>query len=184
MPSPQAGESKDGFISRCMGSAEAKEDFPDRDQRLAFCYSQWDDVKKDMDTIGLDLEPAQIAKLDEDQHLVFGWFNVAVRKDGKLLTDMEEDVVEVEELEKAAYDFVIESRQGGVMHQGNPKAVLVESIVITPEKLEKMGLPPDAVPARWWGGFKVLDGDTWSKVKKGELKMFSIEGEAVRVETE
>lgn len=36
---PGAGESQDEFIARCM-SAE-KDGFPDREQRLAVCFSKW-----------------------------------------------------------------------------------------------------------------------------------------------
>lgn len=39
-PTPREGESTDDFIGRCMGSEEAMEDFPDQDQRLAFCFSE------------------------------------------------------------------------------------------------------------------------------------------------
>jgi len=41
MPSPRDNEAKDDFLSRCMGSDEANRDFPDQDQRYAFCNSQW-----------------------------------------------------------------------------------------------------------------------------------------------
>lgn len=46
MPDLRRGESKDGFISRCMSSREAKSDFPDTDQRLAFCFSRFEQGKK------------------------------------------------------------------------------------------------------------------------------------------
>lgn len=42
MPEPKPNESKEDFIERCMGDEEAKEDFPNIEQRLAFCESQWD----------------------------------------------------------------------------------------------------------------------------------------------
>ena len=42
MPKPRKGEKRDKFISRCMGDSEAKTDFPDRDQRLAFCSSTFE----------------------------------------------------------------------------------------------------------------------------------------------
>lgn len=47
MPTPRSGESQDDFISRCMGSSEARKDFPDADQRAAFCHSQWRRRNKD-----------------------------------------------------------------------------------------------------------------------------------------
>ena len=42
MPKPKRGESKNDFVSRCMGDGEAKRDFPNRDQRLAFCHSVYE----------------------------------------------------------------------------------------------------------------------------------------------
>lgn len=45
MPKPKSGESKSDFIDRCMGSAEANDDFPDNDQRFAFCNSVWEDSR-------------------------------------------------------------------------------------------------------------------------------------------
>lgn len=41
MPEPRKGESRDEFISRCMGSEESRNSFPDQDQRAAFCHEQW-----------------------------------------------------------------------------------------------------------------------------------------------
>lgn len=42
MPTPRSGEKKDAFISRCMGDAEARRDFPEGDQRFAVCNSIWE----------------------------------------------------------------------------------------------------------------------------------------------
>jgi len=123
----------------------------------------------------------EIAKLDEDQRLVFGYASLSIAKDGTPLTDTDNDQIEPHELERAAYDFVLNSRATGEMHQGVAKGALVESFVFTPEKLAKMGLPPDLVPARWWVGFKV-DPDTFAKVKSGVYKHFSIQGSATREE--
>ena len=39
MPKPQSGETRKDFVARCMGDAEAVRDFPDREQRFAFCSS-------------------------------------------------------------------------------------------------------------------------------------------------
>jgi len=43
MPYPLDDEGRVPFIRRCMRDAEARETFPDDDQRAAFCYAQWDD---------------------------------------------------------------------------------------------------------------------------------------------
>lgn len=42
LPKPNAGETQNEFMSRCMESAVMMEDFPDSDQRLAVCSTQWD----------------------------------------------------------------------------------------------------------------------------------------------
>ena len=47
LPTPNDGESRDHFISRCMGNPTMNTDFPDQNQRAAVCNSQWRDSKKD-----------------------------------------------------------------------------------------------------------------------------------------
>lgn len=46
MPSPREGEREKEYISRCMSSEEAKRDFPDSKQRVAFCNSKWQNKSK------------------------------------------------------------------------------------------------------------------------------------------
>lgn len=123
-----------------------------------------------------------IAKSDDDKHLAFGWANVSIRADGEVIEDWQNDIIEPEELEKAAYNFVEFYREGGEMHERGGVAVLVESVVFTEEKLVAMGIPAGTLPIGWWIGFKVLDDDVWEKVKDGTYSMFSIEGVAERVE--
>ena len=43
MPTPTNGEQRDAFLARCMGDGEAVADFPDVDQRYAFCNVQWEE---------------------------------------------------------------------------------------------------------------------------------------------
>ncbi len=124
----------------------------------------------------------RIAKSDDDRMLAFGWASVSMRADGKLIEDWQQDIVEPEELENAAYKFVELYREGGEMHERGGTAVLVESVVFTEEKMLAIGIPAGTLPVGWWIGFKVLDEDVWQKVKDGTYAMFSIEGEAERVE--
>ncbi len=126
----------------------------------------------------------KIAKSDDDKHLAFGWANVAIRADGEEIEDWQEDIIEPEELENAAYQYVLLFREGGEMHERGGAAVLVESVVFTEEKMQAMGIPAGTLPIGWWIGFKVTDEDVWEKVKDGTYPMFSIEGEAERVEVE
>lgn len=125
---------------------------------------------------------AEVVKVDSDQRLVFGWANVAIRKDGEVVTDSHDDQIDPEDLERAAYLFTLEFREMNERHREVTKGRLIESFVVTPQKLESMGLAKDALPQGWWVGFYVEDDDVWEKVKKGEYSMFSIEGSASRVE--
>lgn len=124
----------------------------------------------------------KIMKSDDDKMLAFGWASVSMRVDGEVIEDWQKDIVEPEELENAAYQFVLLYREGGEMHERGGAAVLVESVVFTEEKMQAMGIPEGTLPIGWWIGFKVTDPDVWEKVKDGTYPMFSIEGEAERVE--
>jgi 2'-5' RNA ligase len=137
-----------------------------------------------------ELLRAEIAKIDDDQQIVFGWASVSVGKDGELLVDRQDDVIFPEDLEHAAYDFVLNSRQADTSHDEVTKAHLVESVVFTAEKLEKMGLAfvtpegelkkSDAQLCMWWSGFFVPSPDVWAGIRKGDFAAFSIGGFAVR----
>ena len=124
----------------------------------------------------------QLTKSDDEERLVFGWASVAQRTDGETVVDWQEDIVEISELEQAAYDFVQFYREGSEMHErgGLDVAVVVESMVFTPDKLALLNIPEGTVPLGWWVGFRILDDDVWAKVKDGTYRMFSIEGQAIR----
>ena len=62
---------------------------------------------------------------------------------------------------------------------GKTDAVLIESIVITKEKLAAWELPADALPLAWWLGFRIEDADAYERAKTVKTS-FSIEGTAVR----
>lgn len=46
LPEPKVGESKSDFVSRCMDDPTAKADFPNTNQRVAVCYTQFDSANK------------------------------------------------------------------------------------------------------------------------------------------
>lgn len=127
------------------------------------------------------LYEGEIAKIDEDKRLVFGWAYVAYDADGELVVDKSGEFVDdVGELETAAYSFVLKSRTGDTDHSNEITSTLIESMVFTPEKIEKMGIPEDAVPQGWWCGFRVEDDDAWESVKTGKRTAFSIFGRSVK----
>ena len=124
----------------------------------------------------------QIKKANDEQMQAFGWASVAIAESGETLEDWQGDVIEPDELESAAYKFVDLYREGGEMHMRGGAAYLIESVVFTKEKMAAMGIPEGTLPVGWWIGFQVTDSNVWEKVKDGTYSMFSIEGEAERVE--
>jgi len=125
----------------------------------------------------------EIAKADSDKQQIFGWASV-IEVNGDPVVDLQGDVISPDEMEKAAYEYVMKSRKGGDMHLRDnwdpiQKSEMIESFTVTPEKREAMGLP-DSVPTGWWVGFKVNDDEVWGKVKSGERTGFSIHGRGKR----
>lgn len=127
-----------------------------------------------------------IYKADDDKHLVFGWASIAITVDGEVLEDRQHDMIDPEDLEEAAYEYVLNFRDTGEEHLPGyrKKGKLVESCVLTAEKQKAIGIPQGTVPVGWWIGFKIEDDDTWQRVKNGTYKMFSIEGKAERLPVE
>lgn len=121
-----------------------------------------------------------VIKSDDDRRLVFGWANVAVRVDGEQIVDWQQDMIDIAELEKAAYGYVAEFGTAGEMHRRGGVGRVIESIVFMKEKAAALGIPPDIMPEGWWIGFQITDDVVWEKIKNGEYSMFSIEGTAVR----
>ena len=127
----------------------------------------------------------EFTKFDTDKRQVFGWASI-VSVNGKPVVDRQGDLIDADEMEKSAYEYVIKSRRGGDQHrrtddgQAFHASDMIESFVVTPEKKERLGLPDD-MPVGWWVGFKVNDDDTWRKVKNGEVTGFSIHGKGKRI---
>lgn len=125
----------------------------------------------------------EVIKFDNEQKLVFGWANIIKDEDGEIYVDSQGDFIDdIGQLEKAAYDYVLHSRNGAEMHINQNVARVVESFVVTPDKLEALNLvsKTDAIPAGWWIGFKVDDDDVWEKVKDGSYTGFSVHGKGKR----
>ena len=122
-----------------------------------------------------------IVKIDQEKQLVFGWASVIKDTNDKILLDRQEDFIESEdELEKAAYDYVLKSRDGGEMHIRKGVSTMVESVVLSKEKQLALGIPMGIVPIGWWVGFKVNDDRVWNEVKKGGYVGFSVHGTGKR----
>lgn len=176
MPTPNTGESKDDFISRCMGSAEANEDFPDQDQRFAFCNSQFERGTKKM---------ASFVKVDEELGLVFG-FAIVCNKDGEPYYDLHNDHIPEDSMLTAATDFMLKSRVAGEMHERdenrNPitKGTVVFCFPLTTEVAKSLNIKTQMTGLLI--AMKPDDKAIVEKFKTGEYTGFSIGGAYVENE--
>lgn len=118
-----------------------------------------------------------ISKVDDEQRMVWGWASVIV-EDGSVVTDKQDDQVELAELSKAAHGFMRMSRVGGDMHEKMDGGEIVESIVFTPDMQKALGI--DLKKVGWFIGYHVTSDDVWKRVKSGDLKAFSFGGRARR----
>lgn len=127
-----------------------------------------------------------VFKTDDDKRLIFGWASISITVDGEQLEDRQKDMIDPEDLEEAAYEYVLNFRDTGEEHiqSMRKKGKLVESCVFTAEKQKAIGIPEGTLPIGWWIGFKIEDDDAWARVKNGTYKMFSIEGKANRIPVE
>lgn len=121
----------------------------------------------------------KVSKIDGHKQQVFGWASVAVSAGGEVIVDSHEHIIPPEELESAVYEFNMFYRDLDEKHTEAVQGILIESFVVTPDKLEKMGLAADALPGGWWVGFWVPDPAVFAKVVSGQYSMFSISGSAV-----
>lgn len=131
-----------------------------------------------------DLEHGEfvLAKADDDQRVVFGWANVTKDAKGETIIDAHGDYIETADLEAAAYEHVLKFRATGKDHAGGVRGQLVESFMVTPEKLKAIGLKKGDLPEGWWVGYHIDDDALWKEVQKGKYRSFSIQGVAETVD--
>ena len=130
------------------------------------------------------LNRVEITKKDEDKQYIFGWAKIAIDENGNQLVDRQKDLIDPDELEQTAYDYVEFYREAGEMHERGGAGVLIESIIFTKEKMKSLGIEEGVLPEGWWVGFHITDKSVWDKIKNGTYMMFSIEGKAKRIQIE
>lgn len=120
---------------------------------------------------------AQISKVDDDKRMIYGWASV-IEENGTMVTDRQGDEMDVEELVKAAHDFMLNARVTGEMHKKLGVGQAVESMVFTHDLQKALGV--DLGRVGWFVGMKINDDNVWARVKAGELGFLSIGGRGVR----
>lgn len=110
---------------------------------------------------------------------VGGWASVSIDKDGKQVVDDQEDRVSTAELQKAAHNFLMDSRIAKTEHQGEQTGELVESVIVDDDFAKAMGITS---PKRgWWTKFHITDPVTKARAAAGEFKGLSMGGRGKRV---
>lgn len=124
-------------------------------------------------------------KLDLKDGIVWGWASV-IEKDGKAIVDHQGDVIQEDDLVKAAHDHVTNSRVGGALHLYVPGpdrtplkgGDIVESLVFTKALQKALGV--DLGKVGWLVGYQITDPYVKKMVASGQLKAFSIGGSGRR----
>ncbi len=132
-------------------------------------------IYRDLDITAKDA--AQIAKTDDEKHLVFA---TVYEPD---TVDSQGDFAEADEIEKAAHLFLGEYRQEFVDTEHNQRmngSIVVESFI----KRGSVEEYPDTKDGAWCVVIKVRDVDTWDKIKNGEIAGVSMFGSAMKTEVE
>lgn len=125
MPTPRSGETERQFVDRCMSDEEAKRDFPDNEQRLAFCGSTYRRAQKSQETDMPDEQEftasAAVVKVDDALGLVMG-YAIVCNDGGEPYFDVQGDHIPEDAMMKAATDFMLNSRVAGEMHRRSEKS--------------------------------------------------------------
>lgn len=121
--------------------------------------------------------PFEVVKLDQEQQLVYGWASVT-KVNGRDVIDLQGDVIDIYDLQKAAHQFMAESRDGSDMHGQRGVASIVESMIIDEAIKQSLGIttPNEG----WFICQKIHDPSVWAGWKAGRYTGFSIGGSGVR----
>lgn len=138
-----------------------------------------------------------VQKKSFENQLVFGWANISMSVDGNEIVDHHGDVIAPDDLELAAYDFVLHERASGEDHSGDEaNGMLVESMFFDAAKIKALATDPftgeyqeevaialsKTIPTGWWVGFHIPDRVAFERAIDAKT-MFSIEGTAIREKT-
>lgn len=123
----------------------------------------------------------EFEKADTEGRYVRGWASVA-QVDGVPVEDWQGDVIDMEELRKAAHRFICDARVAKAMHRGEAVGEIVESVLVDDEFVKAMGA---TTPNRgWWIGMEIKSEAVRKRVRSGEFRSFSIGGRGTRTPVE
>ncbi len=122
----------------------------------------------------------EVVKVDEEKRVAL---SVALKASGGEngdRPDKEGDMVSAEEVEKAAYDFMLNSRFMDLHHREKLSKLRVAVVESSLAPVAFQAGETAVMKGDWLVGLKFFDETLWEKVKKGEINAFSIKGKGRR----
>ena len=114
----------------------------------------------------------------DEERMIWGWASV-ITQGGKPVVDRQDDIIELPDLKEGVYDFMKSSRRGDEGHRIKGIGTVVESLIFSEDIQKALGI--DLGLEGWFVGVHVEKESTWTKVKSGELRSFSMGGAAERI---
>lgn len=191
---PGAGETwvrevYDSYVIVCAGEEHYRIDYARGDTGISFNIETATPVEMTWAEVS---KAVKIEKTDDDRQICFGWAYVTAKGRQQIVDHSGEFVDDPRVLEDAAYAFNLYHREGDERHTETVKAQLIESLMVTDEKLEawatidgeldvaKLEVLKETIPSAWWTGWYIEDPELFAKVKDGTYPMLSIGGWAER----
>lgn len=123
----------------------------------------------------------EFEKADTSGRFVRGWASV-VSSGGSQIADHQGDMIDIDDIRKAAHRFISDARIAKAMHAGQPVGEVVESVIIDDAFAAALGITD---PKRgWWIGMEIHDDTIRKGVREGKLRAFSIGGRGRRLPVE
>lgn len=125
------------------------------------------------------IDRSKVEKNDITGRYAAGFASV-IEKDGKRVTDTQDDVIFWDDLKETAHDYIRNERVAKVMHDGEMVGEVVESVLIDDDFAKALGLTD---PRRgWFIKMDIADPATRELNKAGKFGGFSIGGSGQRVD--
>lgn len=118
----------------------------------------------------------EIEKSAPDGSFVRGWACVTSDEGRPVNTDWDGDVMPIDVIRDSVHEFMAGERVAKVMHNGEQTGAIVESVIVDDEFAALMGITHKK--RGWFAGMEVHCEKARARVRKGELKGFSIGGRA------
>jgi hypothetical protein len=119
----------------------------------------------------------EFEKADTTGRFVRGWASV-VSENGQAVEDWQGDIISIDEIRKAAHQFVTDARVAKAMHEGGKVGEVVESVIIDDAFAKALGVSDGR--RGWWIGMEITDPAIQEQVRIGKLRAFSIGGRGRR----